>query len=272
MDQFLLKDKVAVVTGGCRGLGFAFAEALAGAGASIAILDVGSPDQALEELRNKYSAKFEFYHTNVTDREQVENTVQRIEKDFGSVDININAAGVVTDESFLTSSDKNLSTTFDVNFKGSFLVAQACANAMFRKLGPSGKPAAGQETSNGCIVFIASVATHIGTAVQNISVYTASKAAVRGLVKPMAMELAQYGIRVNSLSPGPMQTAMYAKVAEENPGFAHQMNKETMFGRAGYPEELKGCVLFLCSQASSWYTGQDLLVDGGASSWKHLAA
>lgn len=75
------------MTGGCRGLGFAFAEALAGASASIAIIDVGSPDQALEELRNKYSAKFEFYRTNVTDREQVENTVQRIEKDFGSVDI-----------------------------------------------------------------------------------------------------------------------------------------------------------------------------------------
>lgn len=165
-----------------------------------------------------------------------------------------------------------LSSLTFAQFIGSFLVAQACANAMVRKREHLGPPDAGEESLTGCIVFIASVATHISTTVQNISVYTASKAAVRGLVKPMAMELAPHGIRVNSLSPGPMRTAMYDTVSEKSPAFAYQMSKETMFGRVGFPEELKGCILFLCSQASAWYTGQDLLVDGGASSWKHLAA
>ena len=142
---------------------------------------------------------------------------------------------------------------------------------MIRKREKLGPPAVGDETSTGTIVFIGSVATHIGTAVQNISIYAASKCAIRGLVKPMAMELAQYGIRVNSLSPGPMKTAMYEKASQENPAFSYQIDRETMFKRVGTPDELKSCIIFLCSRGSSWYTGQDMLVDGGASSWKHLA-
>ena len=127
-------------------------------------------------------------------------------------------------------------------------------------------------TTAGSIVFIGSVASHVPTTVQNISVYCASKSAVRGLVKPLAMELAPYGIRVNSLSPGPMKTAMYRQVAAEQPAFAHQVERETLFGRVGNPEELKGVMLFLCSSASGWMTGQDLLVDGGATSWNYPAA
>lgn len=152
-------------------------------------------------------------------------------------------------------------------------MAQACANAMVRKRQRSGKQAPpGQETANGSIVFIASIATHIGTTVQHISCYTASKSAVRGLVKPLAMELAEYGIRVNSLSPGYMMTDMMRGLQKQQPQLVAQFEKETMFGRIGYPDELKGAMLFLCSQASGWYTGQDLLVDGGASSWKHPAS
>ncbi|KAK9447368.1 uncharacterized protein V1518DRAFT_420802 [Limtongia smithiae] len=272
MDQFSLISKTAVLTGASRGLGLAFAHALASAGANIAILDVGTPVAGtLEELRLTYNVRAEFYKADVTNRAEVYKAVETIEQEFGTVDINVNAAGVVTDESFLDSSDKNLSSTFAVNFVGSFLVAQACAHAMVRKRKRLGPPMPGQESANGAIVFIGSIASHIGTAVQHISVYSASKSAVRGLVKPMAMELAPYGIRVNSLSPGPMRTAMYEKVSAESPAFAHQMDCETMFGRVGNPEELKGAMLFLCSQAGSWFTGQDLLVDGGASSWKHMA-
>lgn len=143
---------------------------------------------------------------------------------------------------------------------------------MVRNRERSGPVASGEETSNGSIIFIASILSHMSIAVQNLSVYSASKAAVRGLIKPMAMELAPYGIRVNSISPGPMKTAMYEEASKVSPAFANQMEKETMFGRVGIPEELKGAMLFLCSQMSSWTTRQDLLCDGGASSYKHLAA
>ncbi|GAW19158.1 hypothetical protein ANO14919_086420 [Xylariales sp. No.14919] len=270
MSRYSLKGKTAVVTGAARGLGLVFAQGLAEAGANIAVLDIGTPGSNVEDLATKYSVRASFYKVDVTNRSQVYETVEQIEKEFGSVDINVNAAGIATDESFLTTSDKNLNAT--MSFVGSFLVAQACAHAMVRNRERSGPVASGEETSNGSIIFIASILSHMSTAVQNLSVYSASKAAVRGLVKPMAMELAPYGIRVNSISPGPMKTVMYEAASAVSPAFANQMEKETMFGRVGIPEELKGAVLFLCSQMSSWTTGQDLLCDGGASSYKHLAA
>lgn len=125
------------------------------------------------------------------------------------------------------------------------------------------------DVSTGCILFITSIATHIASIAQSISCYAASKAAVGGLVKPLAMELAPYGIRVNSLSPGYMMTDMMRGLQDKQPDLVRQFEKETMFGRIGYPRELKGALLFLCSGASGWCTGQDLLIDGGASSWKH---
>ena len=91
-------------------------------------------------------------------------------------------------------------------------------------------------------------------------------------MKPVAMELSPYGIRVNSLSPGYTMTDMMKALQSKQPGLVKQFEKETLFGRIGLPEELKGAMLWLCSsKASGWYTGQDLLLDGGATSWKHPA-
>jgi sorbose reductase len=179
---------------------------------------------------------------------------------------------VVRDEPFLSTTDSNLNFTFGVNFTGTFLVAQACANSMARRFTASGSTfAPGQETTTGVIIFIASICTSMSTAVQSISCYAASKAAVKGLVKPLAMELAPYGIRVNSLSPGYMMTDMMRGLQAKEPKLVAQFEKETLFGRIGFPEELKGAVLFLASRASGWFTGQDLLVDGGATAYKHHA-
>lgn len=120
----------------------------------------------------------------------------------------------------------------------------------------AGKPPSGQETTTGTIVFIGSIATRISIAVQNIFCYSASKAAIRGLVKPRAMELAPYGIRVNSLSPGYMMTDMMRGLQAKQPKLVEQFEKETLFGRIGFPDELKGAILFLCTQSSGWYTGK----------------
>lgn len=254
-------------------MGLAFAEVLASCKCNIAVLDIlPEPSPALFELRSKYNVKVEYYKTDITSRENVQQTISEIESAFPSIDININAAGIARDEPFLTTSDQNISSTFAVNFTGSFLLAQACANSMVKRYQASKGSEPATEPTTGSIIFIASIATHISTKVQKISCYTASKAAVKGLVKPLAMELAPYGIRVNSLSPGYMMTDMMKSLREQTPDLVRQFEKETLFGRIGMPDELKGAMLYLCSQkASGWYTGQDLLVDGGASIHKHPA-
>jgi NAD(P)-dependent dehydrogenase (short-subunit alcohol dehydrogenase family) len=268
-----LKDQTAVISGAARGLGLAFAEALASAGCNIAVLDVvPEPSLALYELRSQHNIKVKYYIVDITVRDQVINTVSEIVQDFGRIDININAAGVVTDEPFLTTSDKNLQRTFAVNVNGSFLVAQACANAMVERYKSQHGDAPAKDATTGSIVFIASIATYIASTAQQISCYTASKAAIKGLVKPVAMELSPYGIRVNSLSPGYTMTDMMKGLQSKQPDLVKQFEKETLFGRIGWPEEMKGGMLWLCSsKASGWYTGQDLLLDGGATSWKHPA-
>jgi len=269
-----------LVAGAARGLGLAFAEILAAAGCNIAALDIlVEPSPALFELREKHNIKVQYYRIDITNPEQISDAISQIEANFSSIDISVIAAGVVTDEPFLTTSKQNLDRTFAVNFMGSFLLAQACANSMVRRLTKRQNGDQSSSTTSidpakdgGSIVFIGSIATHIASTAQNISAYTASKGAVRSLVKPLAMELGRYGIRVNSLSPGYMMTDMMRGLQSQQPDLVGQFEKETLFGRIGNPEEVKGALLFLCARgASGWVTGQDILVDGGATSWKHPA-
>jgi sorbose reductase len=276
MLKFSLSGQTAVVVGAARGLGLAFAEILAAANCNIAVLDIlEEPSPALFELRNKHSVRVQYYRVDITVSEQIDAAIHRIETEFTSIDINVIAAGIVKDEPFLITSRQNIERTFAVNFTGSFLVAQACANSMVKRLSSTNNNTGSimdPSKEGGSIVFIGSIATHIASTAQNISAYVASKGAVRSLVKPLAMELAQYGIRVNSLSPGYMMTDMMRGLQTEQPDLVGQFEKETLFGRIGNPEEVKGALLFLCARgASGWVTGQDILVDGGAASWKHPA-
>ena len=271
--QYDLRGKTAVITGAARGLGLAFAESLASARSNIAALDISpNPSPALVELALLYDVKVKYYVVDIASAREVDTTISLVERDFGSIDITINAAGVVTDEPFLTTTGSNLEKTFLVNFTGSFLVAQRCAQSMARRYEQQHGSAAAANPTTGSIIFITSIATHTPSSAQRISAYIASKAAVRGLVKPLAMELAPYGIRVNSLSPGYTMTDMMKGLRDKSPDLVRQFEKETLFGRIGTPEELKGPILWLaCDKASGWYTGQDLLVDGGATTWKHPA-
>jgi NAD(P)-dependent dehydrogenase (short-subunit alcohol dehydrogenase family) len=262
-------------------LGLACAEVLAAAKCNIAALDILSePSSALLDLSLKHGVKVEYYRVDITSQSDVRKAIDQIESSFSSIDININAAGVVSDEPFLNTTMSNIERTFAVNFTGSFVVAQACANSMMRRLSKAHSVHDTQSApvqidpskQGGSIVFVGSIATHTASTAQKISAYVASKGAVRSLVKPLAMELAPYGIRVNSLSPGYMMTDMMRSLQKEQPDLVGQFERETMFGRIGNPDEVKGAVLFLCARnASGWVTGQDILVDGGASSWKHPA-
>ncbi|EME42995.1 hypothetical protein DOTSEDRAFT_53934 [Dothistroma septosporum NZE10] len=273
MDLFNLHGQTAVVTGAARGLGLSFTQVLARARCNIAILDVGSaPKDAIESLRAEFNVKVECYSCDISSKAKVNETIAQIQEDFGRIDINVNAAGVVSDEPFVSTSEETLDRTFNINFKGSFFVAQACAASMIARI-ERGRRTEAAVDNGGSIVFIASISTHIPSSAQSISAYIASKEAVRGLVRPLAVELAPFGIRVNSLSPGYMMTDMMRGLQREQPNLVRQFQRETLLGggtRIGLPEDLQGPLLMLCSRrAGGWVTGQDLLVDGGAGSWKH---
>lgn len=219
--------------------------------------------------------RVEYYTCDISSLAEVQDVIARVEQDFGRIGINVNAAGVVTDEPFLSTSKSNLDRTLAINFNGSFFVAQACAASMVKRISSSHSVPVDPATDGGSIVFITSIAKHIPSCAQNISAYIASKAAVQGLVKPLAIELAPYGIRVNSLAPGYMMTDMMSALQQQQPGLVRQFGRETLLAggeRIGRPEELQGPLLLLCSRrAGGWMTGQELLVDGGAGSWKHPA-
>lgn len=266
-----MKGKTAVITGVARGLGLAFAKSLALAGCDIAGFDIQlEACSTLRDLANEHEILVKYYQVDVTSQTSVLAKISEVLRDFGRIDININAAGIVVDESFLTTSLQNFQKTFAVNTTGSFFVAQACAKAMVERYKQEFGDSPAKHATTGSIIFISSIATHMASSAQRISSYTASKAAVKGLVKPVAMELARFGIRVNSLSPGYTMTDMMQGLQQRQPDLVKQFEKETLFGRIGTPEELQGAILWLCAdRASGWYTGQDLLVDGGATSWKH---
>lgn len=251
---------------------------LARAKCNIAAIDIlEQPSSELHDLELKHGVKVGYYRCDIRSKSKVEETVSKIEADFQSpIDVLVCAAGVVKDESFLETTEANLAQTFNVNVNGSFFVAQACAASMIRRVESSHGAGPIEPTkTGGSIIFIASISVHTPSAAQNISAYVASKAAVLGLVKPLAIELAPYGIRVNSLSPGYTMTDMMAGLQKEQPDLVRQFEKETLLGsgsRIGRPEDLHGPLLMLSSRkAGGWVTGQDVLVDGGAAGWKHPA-
>ncbi|USW50465.1 Putative short-chain dehydrogenase/reductase SDR, NAD(P)-binding domain superfamily [Septoria linicola] len=275
MDLFNLEGQTAVVTGAARGLGLSFVQVLARAHCNVAILDIGSaPTEAIESLQKEHKVTVTFYSCDISSKTTVDETIAQVEKAFGRIDINVNAAGVVSDEPFLSTSEAILDRTFNINLKGSYFVAQACAASMIARVEKARRSDPSAD-SGGSIVFIASISTHIPSVAQNISAYVASKDAVRGLARPLAIELAPYGITVNSLSPGYMMTDMMRGLQKQQPDLVRQFQRETLLGggeKIGQPEDLQGPLLMLCSRrAGGWITGQDILVDGGAGSWKHPA-
>lgn len=246
MAEGIFSGRAAIVTGGARGIGLAVAKRLAAGGADIAIWDV-LEDAALESaegLATEFGAKTTARKVDITKADEVESAAGETVKTLGEVKILVNNAGITRDGMFLRMDESDWDLVLAVNLKGAFL----CTKAVARKMRKTG----------GSIVNMASVVGIIGNPGQ--ANYSASKAGLLGLTKTCARELARYGIRVNAVAPGYIDTEMTRRLAGD---VREQVLANVPLGRYGTPEEVASAVAFLAGDESSYITGQVVRVCGG---------
>lgn len=247
IEQFKLKGKKAFITGGARGIGKSVAEGLAQAGADIAIvdLDIEEAEKTAKELES-FGVKTIAVKTDVTDPDSVNSMIETILKEFGTVDIAFNNAGICINEKAEEMSFESWKKVIDINLTGVFLTAQAAGRVMIKN-------------KKGSIINTASMSGHIVNVPQPQCAYNASKAGVIQLTKSLAVEWAPYNVRVNSISPGYIATQMTLKAPED---WKKVWLAGTPYNRMGEPSELQGAVLYLASDASQYTTGADIVIDG----------
>ena len=239
-----LADKVAIVTGGSRGIGLAIAESLADAGATIAVIGRNG-ERAKQAAAALSGAGHQGYACDVADPFQVTDTVKAIQEGLGSVDILINNAGLTRDNLLIRMKDEEFDEVIATNLKGAFNFTRAVTRSMMKK-------------RDGVILNITSVVGLIGNAGQTN--YAASKAGMIGMTKSVAKELGSRGVRCNALAPGFIRTDMTAELSEDQ---IESLQSLIPLGRLGETDDISGVVRFLVSPAARYITGQVLAVDGG---------
>ena len=250
LDQFSLLGRVAVVTGGGQGLGRVFCHAFAEAGADIVVAEINpetGPVVAQEIIDKGRRAICQ--QTDITVRSSLDAMLNAALAEFGGVDILMNNAGIVLWKEAEEISDEEWRNVIDVNLNGQFICAQTIGRHMI-------------ERKKGSIINIASMSGHIVNRPQCQGSYHASKAAVIHLTRSLAVEWARHNVRVNSISPGYMDTPM-ARPYFEDPKFGGVWMDRIPMARPGKPEELGPAAIFLASDASSYVTGSNIVIDGG---------
>jgi len=252
LEIFDLKGKVALVTGGTRGLGEVAALALAKAGADIAVCGRSTPHLArvtagIEKLGRNASG----FQMDVTDSRQVAGAVERILDHFGHIDILVNNAGVNYRVPVLEYPEEEWDRVINTNLKGYFLVTRAVVPQMI-------------EQGYGKVVNMSSILGTVGLPHQ--VAYAASKGGVDQMTKVMALEWAKLGVRVNAIGPTYFETELVTQIRQDAQRF-NFINERTPMGRWGHLPELEGTVIFLASAASDFITGQTIYVDGGWTVW-----
>lgn len=250
LDKFKLDGKKAFITGGAQGIGKKIATALAEAGADVAIVDLNldEAEKTASELQDATGNKTIAIEADVTNSDDVNQFISKVVDEFGTIDIAVNNAGLTENSPSEEVSVGNWQKVIDLNLNGVFLCSQAAGKVML-------------ENGGGSIINTGSMSGHIVNIPQPQASYNASKAAVIHLSKSLAVEWAEKNVRVNTISPGYMETALLED--DELEPLIEQWKDLTPMKRLGNPEELQGIAVYLASDASSFTTGADFLIDGG---------
>ena len=237
-----LDGKVALVTGGSRGIGAAISRELAKAGAKVA-LNYRAGQEAADEVAGEIGGLA--VRADVSKPEEVQALIERVEGELGDIDALVNNAGVTRDTLIARMTDDDWQIVIDTNLRGTFNTSRAVSRKMLRRRA-------------GSIVNLSSVVGVHGNPGQ--ANYAASKAGIIGLTKALARELGSRGVRVNAIAPGYISTELTDVLNDEQRGLILQ---NTPLGRLGEPEDVARAVRFLCSDEAAFITGEVLLVDGG---------
>jgi len=244
-----LKDKIAIVTGGGRGMGAAYCVAMAREGAKVIVNYVGNAkaaDSVVNQIRKDGGEALAF-QADVGKKAEVQKMVDFTVQKYGRLDVMVSNAGLVHKAPLLEQSEEVIDRIFHTNVKGNIFCTQVAAAQMMKQ-------------KKGKIILCASIVAVVGEPL--LSVYTASKGAILAYTRAAAVELAPYQINVNCVLPGTTKTDMSKDVLAD-PVIQKALIDPVPLGRLGVPEDLAGIVLYLASDEANWTTGQSFIVDGG---------
>ena len=247
--MFGLKNKTAIVTGAARGIGQAIAVELARAGANVVVSDILPGQETVKKIRALKKKSF-YIKTDVSKKSEIDDLINQTIKKFKKIDILVNNAGVFNPCPTEKLSEEQWDKTININLKGYFLCSQAAGKEMVKR-------------KRGSIINIASVAGLEGYA--QAAAYCASKGGIINLTNSLAAEWGKYKIRINSICPGVIETAM-TKDMLKNKKLKQGMLAKIPLTRTGKPIDIANAAVFLASDASSYITGEELIVDGGWTS------
>ncbi|MDX2139203.1 MAG: SDR family oxidoreductase [Chloroflexota bacterium] len=242
-----LAGKVVLVTGGSSGIGFAAAQEFIRLGARVAI--TGRDAKALREAEIQLGSSASGFQADARDLKALDTLYRNVHDQLGKIDVLFVNAGITQLGSIEMTTEQSFDETMDINFKGAFFTIQKALPVM---------------NNGGSIILNGSVNAHVGFS--NLSVYSASKAALQSLARTLSVELAERGIRVNTLTIGPINTPLFGKLgvpADALQAFAGQVQKRVVNGRFGKPEEVAKAAAFLASSDSSFINGAEITADGG---------
>ncbi len=242
-----LKDKIAIITGGARGIGQAISELFAKEGATVIIMDLLPQGQKVADSINETGGKAEYYQVSVTNKAGVENLFKKINNNYGKIDILINNAGITRDRTLEKMSEEEWDSVIEVNLKGVFICTQAVVPYM-------------RQNKYGRIVSAASNVGLRGNFGQTN--YAATKAGVIAMAKTWTMEFGKHGITANAIAPGFTMTDMVNKIPEEH---FTKIRESIPLGTVAQPIDIAYGYLYLASDEARFVSGICLTIDGGTS-------